>query len=416
MAATAPSRKLYFIGYNYSGEYGLGHNYQLTEFTLCPNKSITKVYQGRRFIFYTDDNFDNIWSAGCNLNGECGLNNDQQLITKYTPVTYFKKNNIKIQNIFTNPAGYCAFFQSDLGDIYGCGANDCHQLGAIKETNEPIHIPILKYVIDIKSAGAYSTALCTTNNQEILLIIRSWSREYDIPEDVTNILFLFININKVYSTLTSRYSGGGHDKDAEFEHEYGWNEIEIFKNKHIIQIALGFAHSLFLEENGTVWSYGYGNKRGETGLGIDVTEYTYIPKQIKYFIDNNIKIRDIKAGYRHNLAVDYEDRVYSWGDNECGQCGDGTRENIMIPKQIDFFKEYKVDIIGCGLQNSYVKTKSGKYFTFGINTDNKCMTFDINDRELEIPHQIDNIVRDKLKTESIGEIIMGELGTTVICE
>ena len=63
-----------------------------------------------------------------------------------------------------------------------------------------------------------------------------------------------------------------------------------------------------------------------------------------------------------------------------------------------------------------LRQKCGKYFTFGINRDNECMTFGINDRELEIPHQIDNIVRDKLKTESIEEIILGELGSFIICK
>ena len=42
-------------------------------------------------------------------------------ITNYTPVTYFKEHNIKIQDIFTNPVGECAFFQSDSGDIYDVG-------------------------------------------------------------------------------------------------------------------------------------------------------------------------------------------------------------------------------------------------------------------------------------------------------
>ena len=124
MAVSFPQSKLYFIGYARNGEFGLGHKHSSNEFILCPNKSITKVYPGNEFIFYTDDNFDNIWCAGNNRYGQCGISNDkEEYITKCIPITYFKKNNIKIQNIFTNPTGNCAFGKSDSGVIYGCGGD-----------------------------------------------------------------------------------------------------------------------------------------------------------------------------------------------------------------------------------------------------------------------------------------------------
>ena len=42
----------------------------------------------------------------------------------------------------------------------------------------------------------------------------------------------------------------------------------------------------------------------------------YLPKVIPYFINNNIFIIDIDAGASHNLAVDIDGNVYSWGSNE----------------------------------------------------------------------------------------------------
>ena len=52
--------------------------------------------------------------------------------------------------------------------------------------------------------------------------------------------------------------------------------------------------------------------------------------------------------------------MYSWGHNRRGQCGDGTLKDLLMPKQVDFFKNYGVDTNECGNRHSYVKTKCGK--------------------------------------------------------
>lgn len=64
---------LHFIGFNDSAEFGLGHDNVSDEFIKCPNKSITRVFRGRGFNIFTDDNLANIWTAGdCILINEKG--------------------------------------------------------------------------------------------------------------------------------------------------------------------------------------------------------------------------------------------------------------------------------------------------------------------------------------------------------
>ena len=55
---------------------------------------------------------------------------------------------------------------------------------------------------------------------------------------------------------------------------------------------------------------------------------------------------------------------------------------------------------------------------FGSNRDNAYMAFyDDNswNASIKTSYRIDNIVRDKLETELIEEIILGFWGTTVVC-
>ena len=39
------------------------------------------------------------------------------------------------------------------------------------------------------------------------------------------------------------------------------------------------------------------------------------------FVDNEIKIVDIKSGMDFNLALDINGKVYGWGNNDAGSCG-----------------------------------------------------------------------------------------------
>ena len=175
--ASSKRSKIYFIGNNYGGEFGLDHVDATKEFIECPNKSITKVFGGRGFNIYSDDEFGNIWSAGDNSTGACGVDVDRYDtdISIYTMIKYFKQNNIKLQDIFTSNAGESVFFLSISDDVYGCGQS----LGIQKNgqsTIYPIQFLSDKNIIDIQSASLFSVALCSSNNEEILIMQLDKSR------------------------------------------------------------------------------------------------------------------------------------------------------------------------------------------------------------------------------------------------
>ena len=103
---------MYFIGRNKFGEFGLGYEEAATgSLVKCPNKLLTKVFCGYCYNIFTDNNLDEIWCAGTNYEGECGIDDDAT-IDSYTEITHFKSNNIKIKNIFTNASGFTTFFIS----------------------------------------------------------------------------------------------------------------------------------------------------------------------------------------------------------------------------------------------------------------------------------------------------------------
>ena len=72
-----------------------------------------------------------------------------------------------------------------------------------------------------------SLALCSTDNEQLILIITNWCRYYHVAEDIMQLLMLFCKYTSVYSTknglgfLGSRQS----ENPLELVKECGWNMI-----------------------------------------------------------------------------------------------------------------------------------------------------------------------------------------------
>ena len=179
---------------------------------------------------------------------------------------------------------------------------------------------------------------------------------------------------------------------------------------------MGKDHTLFLENNGIIWASG---NKFAIGTGWkpngSSSDYVYLPEAIPYFMSNHIKIIDIDAGEYHNLAVDTNGRVYSWGMNQCGQCGVGSVSvgEGILPTLIEDSKDYKVDIIRCGRYHSYVRTKCRKHYLFGRNRHVECLQFDEDCDNVLRPHRVDQIIQDKCRGKLI-DVFLGIRSTFFI--
>ncbi|MBM3496791.1 MAG: hypothetical protein FJX72_21090, partial [Armatimonadetes bacterium] len=106
---------------------------------------------------------------------------------------------------------------------------------------------------------------------------------------------------------------------------------------NVIAIAAGSHHEVALKADGTVWTWGY-NDSGQIGDGTinDWPGKRTIPTQV--LISNVIAIA---SSSDHTLALKGDGSVWAWGDNQYGQCGDGTTLNekptpVQVPGTRDF--------------------------------------------------------------------------------
>ena len=94
--------------------------------------------------------------------------------------------------------------------------------------------------------------------------------------------------------------------------------------KSIIAIAAGGGFSLALRADGTVWSWGV-NDKGQLGDG------TKKPREKPVRVEGLNNIVAIAAGVTHVLALDVGGNVWAWGFNTTGQLGDGTVKSRPTP-------------------------------------------------------------------------------------
>lgn len=96
---------------------------------------------------------------------------------------------------------------------------------------------------------------------------------------------------------------------------------------HAISAASGLYHSLVLRQDGTVWAWGY-NPFGELGDGSTTKWDT--PVQVTGLSG----IIAVSAGAYYSLALKSDGTVWAWGHNEMGDLGDGTATNRSLPVQV----------------------------------------------------------------------------------
>ena len=154
------------------------------------------------------------------------------------------------------------------------------------------------------------------------------------------------------------WTNGDGDKNFENENESCLLQIMFFKNIKIIAISAGSDHSLFVADNGVVWSCG-NNNYGQLGH----KKSGGYPQKINHLCEKEIKIKECASGNNHNLLLSNKENVYSFGLNNHGQCGVMESSVIYIPTLIEMKDRMKS--IQCYFHRSHFSSHQKMHFLFG---------------------------------------------------
>ncbi|VDN02914.1 unnamed protein product [Thelazia callipaeda] len=128
---------------------------------------------------------------------------------------------------------------------------------------------------------------------------------------------------------------------------------------NVVAVASGEKHSLFLSDNGEVWSCGC-NCSGELGR-VAGGECSYTIRPIN--LSSHSKIIQIAAGRNHSMAVAEDGRLFGWGSNSHGQIAQPA--NIIfsnVPTRVSLSKTVQV---ACGASHTVSLNEAGEVYIWG---------------------------------------------------
>ena len=102
----------------------------------------------------------------------------------------------------------------------------------------------------------------------------------------------------------------------------------------VVSIWGGARGTVILKSDGTVWTWG-ANADGKLGIGDTTTLRILVPVEV-HGMGNISYLNSIKAimgGEEHNVALNADGTVWSWGWNAIGQLGNGTTNDAATPVQ-----------------------------------------------------------------------------------
>lgn len=132
---------------------------------------------------------------------------------------------------------------------------------------------------------------------------------------------------------------------------------------NIKQICSSWAHSVFLDDEGIVYTVGNGD-HGHLGHG-DTRSLT-AAKAIECLRKRG-KVTRISSGMSHNAAIVEGGALYVWGEGQWGRLGLGDNEHRLEPICVEALAQRKIVDVACGGYHTIAVDDDGNVFAFGWN-------------------------------------------------
>ncbi|XP_046853542.1 RCC1 and BTB domain-containing protein 1-like isoform X2 [Xenia sp. Carnegie-2017] len=282
---------------------------------------------GNEAFILTEDN--DVFALGANVHACLALPNGTSTLK---PKKVEKLSNLDVQEFsFGNAPHVLALTGS--GEVYGWGGNSYSQVGLASSSS--VQIPTLiggalagRHISKVACGGNHSMVL--TSNGEVF----AWG----------------------YNNSGQIGSGSTVNQATPRKVTAGIGSKEIFC------IACGQSSSMAIDSNGELYSWGY-NGNGQLGLGCNTNQPN--PCRVTGLIGTFVT--KVVCGYAHSLALSDTGNVFSWGANQNGQLGTGSKANVVTPFRIATDKGRFIDVTACHYSHmSSATTALGKVYVCGL--------------------------------------------------
>eukprot|EP01083_Nonionella_stella_P025083 69085_1 len=329
-----------------------------------------------------------LWSTGYN-NWGGQLNGTTSDVKQLEKVKNIKKK--KIVAIHTMNYGATVVIHED-GDISVGGYNESGLLGVGNYVKKITQIQHLDFKVTLVSKGiaAAHVFVIKAKDGKLYWVGCNQDNQCAIEGDYSNtwmaVPMMNIDIQSIgtgptftlfLSKTGSMLSCGKSDKGAL---GIGSNTTKLSTPTAIqtkikmMAIAVGNDHCVAISIEQKAFSWGW-NGRGQCGHLWDDDDDQWCGIYEPTLIDTlkNEAIKQVDCGWRHTLLVGSGGDLFSTGDNDQGQCGDGTMDIVWKPKRIKVGEKEHVQSVKCGKYHNVLTTANNKIFVWGWNKYNQCL-------------------------------------------
>ncbi|XP_076028585.1 E3 ubiquitin-protein ligase HERC2 isoform X2 [Oratosquilla oratoria] len=321
-------------GHNHRGQLGGVEGAKVKLPTPCETLTALRPVQligGEQTLFaVTGDG--KVYATGYGAGGRLGIGGVESVST---PTLLESIQHTVIRKVAVNSGGkHCLALSAD-GDVYSWGEGDDGKLG--HGNKSPYDRPRLietmqgKGVVEIACGGAHSAAITASG--------------------------------ELYTWGKGRYGRLGH---GDSEDQLRPKLVEALGGYRVIDVACGSgdAQTLCITDDDNVWSWGDGDY-GKLGRG--GSDGCKVPTKIDALANQGII--KVECGSQFSVALGRSGCVYTWGKGDYHRLGHGTDDHVRRPRKVTSLQGKKVISIATGSLHCVCCTSDGEVYTWGDNDE-----------------------------------------------
>lgn len=365
--------ELFSCGQNNYGELCLGHCNSTSKLEHVPffsAKAVRDIAGGNEVLAVVMKD-GNVFTCGLNKSGQCGNGTFEERVIMATPVRAL--SGIFVTMVAAaNGCEHMLAVASD-GAVYSWGFNDRGQLGlgsTISKSHTPRIIESLREKYHITTAAvSYHHSAVVSSNGELLM----------------------------FGMNDCGQLGLDHT-----QHQATPQLVDLLSSQAVAKVSCGLYHTIVSSRSGEVYSFGK-NDYGQLGLGH--ARNTKVPTLVKTSMGENVdKIVDVSCGYYHTVAVNDKGKLVTWGRNDYGQLGIGSKDHKNSAQFVPLPLSSKIKSASCGCYHTLILMSNGRVMVFGRNNKGQLGTGPrtLPSAELPLPIPSNSMANDEVVQIAAG--------------